>query len=110
MLDPILVNKINGPNGAGQAGRPLRAVEERSKARDHGTVAKNPDSIHYKGRSRHTKKDTLKTVERATPTYRPCFHLDLVFFILSISLVTFDLNSSIVLTLNSSIVSLPTGK
>ncbi|KAF2575193.1 hypothetical protein F2Q70_00003857 [Brassica cretica] len=37
MLDPILVNKLmgkhrSGMNGVGQAGGPLRAVEERSKA------------------------------------------------------------------------------
>ncbi|KAF3599502.1 hypothetical protein F2Q69_00036975 [Brassica cretica] len=48
--------------------RPIREVEDR------GTVAETSDSIHYKRKSRHMKKNTLKNLERATPTLRPCFH------------------------------------
>ena len=48
--------------------RPIRDVEDR------GTVAETPYSIHNKRRSRHMKKDTLKTLERVTPTLRHCFH------------------------------------
>ncbi|WZZ61155.1 hypothetical protein YC2023_061262 [Brassica napus] len=48
---------------------------------DRGAVAKITVSTHYKERGMDMKEDTSKTLEKATPILRPCFHrpLDLFF-------------------------------
>ena len=48
---------------------------------DRGAVASTARAACYKVRGTDSKNDTLKTLERATPTFRPCFHqpLDLFF-------------------------------
>ena len=81
VLDSILVNKLNGPASVWAVRcrpsmRPATSYLKRDRrSEDRGTVMRIPDSIHYKRRSTHMEKDTLKTLERATPTHRSCFHL-----------------------------------
>ncbi|KAH0862761.1 hypothetical protein HID58_079972 [Brassica napus] len=79
LLDPILVHMPNGPAPVwavrrGASKRPItskkRLIQE---ARDRGTVAEIAESIRYKKRSRDTEKDTLTTLERATPIHRPSY-------------------------------------
>ncbi|KAF2582502.1 hypothetical protein F2Q68_00005052 [Brassica cretica] len=73
----------NGPAPVWAAGSEATRRPNTSKRRpiqeagDRGTVAEIAESIYYKERSRDTKRDTLKTLERATPLHRPCFHLAL---------------------------------
>ena len=78
MLDPISINQVIGPKWLGpcnQQRSPALTTRKRSikRAGDRGVVAEIAEEAHYKKRPR----DTLKTLERATPTYRPCFHLAL---------------------------------
>ena len=83
MSDPILVHMPNGPAPVWAAGRGATSRPSTSKKRsikeagDRGTVAEIAESNYYKEISRDTKRDTLKTLERATPKHRPCFHLAL---------------------------------
>ena len=56
------------------------------EAGDRRTVAKITGAARYKKRSMHKKENTLKTLERATPTLRPCFHLVLAFELIDLVL------------------------
>ncbi|KAF3528905.1 hypothetical protein DY000_02039983 [Brassica cretica] len=73
--------------------RRVKALNEHASSRrrlrrtgDRGTVAKNTGAAHYKKRSMHKKEDTLKSLERATPILRPCFHLVLAFDLIDLVL------------------------
>ena len=83
LLDPILVNKLNGPASVWAmrcriSKRPVTSCSKRNRRpEDRGTITRISDSIHYKRRSTLMKNDMLKTLERATPIHRSCFHLAL---------------------------------
>ena len=78
MLDPISVNYVVGPEKLGpcnQRRSPTPARKRRSirRAGDRGEVERNPESIRYKKKSKETKEDTEKTLERTTHTHQPHF-------------------------------------
>ncbi|KAF2590107.1 hypothetical protein F2Q70_00038384 [Brassica cretica] len=58
--------------------RPRRS---RSNPRDHGAATEITKSTYYKERRREMKKDTWKTLERATHLHRPCFSPDIKLFL-----------------------------
>ena len=61
--------------------RKLRGPGDRgTRDGNRGAVTKVTRSTHYKGRRMRLKKDTLKTLKRATHLHRPCSHLNLRFF------------------------------
>ena len=104
MLDPILVNKLmgkhrSGMNGVKQAGGLLRAVEERSKFWRSQSGYGDPGLNSLQN---EIDAEEEKHVENPRESYThtsTLFSSSFKSFILSIWLVKFDLNSSIVFTL-----------
>ncbi|KAF3509806.1 hypothetical protein F2Q69_00009816 [Brassica cretica] len=77
-----------------------RSPEDReTRDEDRRAVTKVTRSTYYKGRRMDMKKDTLKTLERATQLHRPCSHLNLRFFLYGSRFVSLDLIQPIVFDL-----------
>ena len=84
---------VNGPRSTKWAAKSwslVRALElqrktskiqrSRNDCWDRGAVVNITREACYKRRSTRKEEDTLKTLERATPTLRPCFHQSLDLF------------------------------